>query len=66
MAVPCDNIERCAFFKEFCLGSEEIKSDWVRLFCGSEETSELCERKKYRLASGEDPPVNMSPTGRFL
>lgn len=66
MSKPCDLIDNCEFFREYCLGSEEIKAEWVRLFCGSMSTAALCERKKYRLTMDESPPVNMAPTGRLL
>lgn len=66
MSKPCDHIDNCEFFRNYCLGSVEIKAEWVRLFCGSMRTAALCERKKYRLTMDENPPVNMAPTGRLL
>ncbi|MGE4542617.1 MAG: hypothetical protein AB7D06_00780 [Pedobacter sp.] len=66
MSQRFDLIGNCEFFREYCLGSEEIKAEWGRLFCGSMSTAALCERKKYRLTMEENPPLNMAPTGRLL
>lgn len=66
MSTPCDRIDSCEFFREYCDDSDDIKAGWVSLFCGCMETSALCERKKYRLTMGQNPPANLAPTGRLL
>lgn len=66
MSKPCDSIDHCEFFRDYCLGCEELKAEWVRLFCGCMATAALCQRKNFRLSTGENPPVNMAPTGHLL
>lgn len=66
MPGECEFLEKCGFFLNYRGNTEVVKQGWIKLFCEDQEKSEQCERKKYRLRTGEPPADNMSPTGDML
>jgi hypothetical protein len=66
MSEKCELLEKCGFFQNYRGSSEVIKQGWVLLFCDSKESSEKCERKKIRRATGKPPDDELAPTGRML
>jgi hypothetical protein len=66
MTKKCQFITQCGFFLNFSTNVETIREAWTKLYCDDLEVSELCERKKIRLRTGDPPADNMAPTGKFL
>lgn len=62
----CEFLDSCGFFKHFTSNLEVNKQGWIKLYCENRENSELCERRKIRIATGFPPVENMTPIGSFI
>ena len=62
----CELLDKCGFFKNYQGNTEVVKNAWIKMFCDDKQSSERCERKKYRKQNGKPPADNMAPTGKML
>lgn len=65
MNKKCELINTCGFFANYLAHFEVVKEKWVKLYCDSKVTSDLCERKKIRNQTGKPPEDRMAPTGKL-
>lgn len=65
-AEQCEMIDCCGFFLHYKQHSEVVKQGWINAFCGNKLKSKHCKRKQIKLATGQVPADNMTPTGRII
>ena len=66
MEKACERLDICGFFKNFRDNAEVVERAWITMYCLMKETSDMCERKKAFKETGESPPDNLAPTGKFI
>jgi len=66
MTKKCELFEICKFINDFEGISKDEKDGWIKDYCENWEKSEMCERKKIKMSTGNPPVLNMTPVGDLI